>query len=231
MLEAEDDVEPSPRSLTRSRTNSSGTLQAVSNLNSQTRNGTGNGKGNASKPSPPPASTPKSKPLGELPKRMKAPKQAVERNVESQKSRETLLSKTEASAMEELNIVTRRYYLAFLSNTMTDEPVRHVFPNMRHTHPQYKEAKARVAASYKSWKRGVLKQVEAFTERWIAAAKPEVAERRRNMTTFEELKKELDGEFCIEWAEKLFKFATVVIDFENLDKKAMRFVRCKYFIL
>ena len=81
---------------------------------------------------------------------MKAPKQTVEKNVEFQKSKKILLSKTKAFAMKKFNIVTKRYYLIFLFNTMIDEFVRHVFSNMKHTYFQYKKIKVKITTSYKS---------------------------------------------------------------------------------
>ena len=114
---------------------------------------------------------------------------------------------------------------------MIDEFVRYVFSNMKHTHSQYKKIKVKITASYKSWKKNVLKQIETFTKKWIAAIKSEIVEKRRNITTFEKLKKKFNEKFCIKWVEKLFKFVTIMIDFENLNKKIMRFVKCKYFIL
>ena len=115
---------------------------------------------------------------------------------------------------------------------MTDEFIRYVFSNMKHTHSQYKKIKIRITASYKSWKKNVLKQIETFTKKkWITTIKFEIVEKRRNMTIFEKLKKKLDEKFCIKWVEKPFKFVTIVIDFKILNKQVMRFVKCKYFIL
>ena len=151
MLKIENDVELFSRSLTRSRTNFSNTLQTVNNFNNQTRNNTNNNtnnnKSNAFKFSFSPAFIFKSKPLKKLSKRMKASKQTVEKNVEFQKSKKTLLSKTKAFAMKKLNIVTKRCYLIFLFNTMINEFVRHVFSNIKHTHSQYKKIKVKIAAS------------------------------------------------------------------------------------
>ena len=150
MLKIENDVELFFRNLTRSRTNSSNTLQTINNFNNQTRNDTNNNKSNAFKFSLSLAFIFKSKSLKKLLKRMKAPKQTIEKNVEFQKSKKTLLSKTKAFAIKKLNIVTKRYYLIFLFNTMIDEFVRYVFSNMKHTHSQYKKIKVKITASYKS---------------------------------------------------------------------------------
>ena len=149
MLKIENDVKSFFRSFTRSRTNFLNTLQTINNFNNQTRNDTNNDKNNAFKFSLSLAFIFKLKSMKKLSKRMKASKQTIEKNVEFQKNKKILLLKTKTFAMKKFNIVTKRYYLTFLFNTIINEFVRYVFSNMKHTHFQYKKIKIKIATLYK----------------------------------------------------------------------------------
>ena len=89
--------------------------------------------------------------------------------VSNKKTKTTM--KIEAKAFGELNVLSRRYFLAYLSNTFTDEPVHSVFSGMKSDDSIYKEAKFCVQRSYKTWKAKVLKAALKWVQSWIKSAR------------------------------------------------------------
>lgn len=135
------------------------------------------------------------------------------------------LAKTEAQACEELNIWARRFYFAFLSNTIVDEPVQRVFPGMKPNHKAYKFMKHRVMRLYKNWKTAVIKAAGEFSRRWI-----EQDANGRNLSdlvTFKDLKRELNRDFKPLWLETVFRFSVNAVDVDQLSDYALRFPKCK----
>ena len=99
--------------------------------------------------------------------------------------------KSEEIAFAELLVLTRRYYLAFLSNTRVDEPVKAVFPNMKMSHSQYKKAATKVRQNYKNWKTAMLEAAVDFITRWLDTVKANETIRLSALHTHKELRKEL----------------------------------------
>lgn len=141
----------------------------------------------------------------------------------------TTVAKTEAEAFNELNIISRRYYLTFLSHNYVDEPLRVVFPGMKTGHPTYKEARRRVQRSYKTWKSEMLKWALIWVQRWMRS--PPSLERREmldSLTTFAEIKAEIREEYDPKWLESVFRFGLEAVDFETITPDGLRFLKCKY---
>ena len=135
----------------------------------------------------------------------------------------------ETEAYNRLDILTRRYYLTFLSNTIQDEPVRAIFPGMKSHDPIYKVAKKKVSKNYKNWKGDVLGAVAKFMRRWIKSAKQEVRAYREELDNPKDLRAELAKEFNTDWLCSVFKFANLAVDYDELESRAMRFPKCRLF--
>lgn len=58
--------------------------------------------------------------------------------------------KLESVAMAELNVLSRRYFLTYLSNQYVNEPIRAVFPGLRVDNSIYKNTRRRIQSSYKT---------------------------------------------------------------------------------
>ena len=138
-----------------------------------------------------------------------------------------VIEKTEEVAWAELNLLTRRWFLAYLSNTNIDEPVMGVFEGMRHDNPVYKEAKQRVSRMYKTWKNQVLKAAEAWVARWISSARPARSAALASLTSFKQFRRELQSEFDVTWLLQIFKFGVEAVDFEQILHDGITFLRCK----
>ena len=196
----------------RSRTNSANTL-VPSQLNSQNQSATSISQSSIS-----------TRPLGD------SVSASVPSNVNaaSSNARHFLgLSKTEDQAVEELNIWTRRFYFAFLSNKLVHEPVRKVLPGMRPSHKAYKSLLARVRQMHKNWKTAVLKAALEFGRRWIATSKGNRSAYLESLVTHKDLKRELIRDFEPGWLETVFRFSVSVIDVDSLTPRALRFPKCK----
>ena len=137
-------------------------------------------------------------------------------------------SKSEAEAFSQLNLLTRRYFLTFLSNTYADEPVRAIFPGMRSDHQVYREAKYRVQRSYKTWKGEVLKWALQWIQRWIKSATGLKRQALRSeLSTFAGIKAEVRKEYDSKWLESVFRFGIEAVDFEAITEDGLRFLKCK----
>lgn len=135
--------------------------------------------------------------------------------------------KNESAAMAELNILCRRYFLTYLSNTYVDEPIRAVFPGMKIDHPVYKDAKRRVQSSYKTWKGQVLVAALGWVQRWISSARGARLAYLSNLSTFADIKGEIHANFDDSWLETVFKFGIDAVDFEDISLMGLRFLKCK----
>ena len=137
------------------------------------------------------------------------------------------LTKSEGTAFSELNVLSRRYFLAYLSNTFADEPVCAIFPGMRSDHAVYKEAKYRVQRSYKTWKGEVLKAALQWVQRWIKSARGEARQTLLSeMATFADLKAEIRKEYDHSWLESVFRFGIEAVDFGRITPDGLRFLKC-----
>ena len=136
-------------------------------------------------------------------------------------------SKTEATAFAELNMLSRRYFLAYLSNTFTDEPVRTVFPGMKSDHRVYKDGKFRVQRSYKTWKAEVLKSALQWVQRWIKSARSGRQVFLSGLSAFADIKAELRKEYEHKWLESVFRFGIDAVDFETISSEGLRFLKCE----
>lgn len=130
--------------------------------------------------------------------------------------------------MAELNLLSRRYFLTYLSNQYVDEPIRTVFPGMKVDNPIYKDARKRVQSSYKTWKGHVLTQANQWIQRWISSARGERLAYLSSLTVFAEFRKELSKEFENAWLETVFKFGIEAVEFERITPDGLRFLRCEY---
>ena len=138
-----------------------------------------------------------------------------------------VIEKTEEVAWAELNLLARRWFLAYLSNTNIDEPVMGVFDGMRHDNPIYKEAKQRVSRMYKTWKNQVLKAAEVWGSRWISSARPARSAALASLTSFKQFRRELQSEFDVTWLLQVFKFGVEAVDYEQILPDGITFLRCK----
>ena len=137
-------------------------------------------------------------------------------------------AKTEAEAYNELNILSRRYYLAFLSHNYVDEPLRTVFPDMKSGHDIYKNARRRVQRSFKTWKGEMLKWSLAWVQRWMQSSPSlERREMLEGLTTFAEIKAEIRKEYDPKWLESVFRFGIEAVDFNDITPDGLRFLKCK----
>lgn len=137
------------------------------------------------------------------------------------------LTKSEKSALKELNVVTRRYYLAYLANTKKHEPVQDVFSGMRPSHDFYPIARDRVARSYKNWKTGVWQKAAQQSARWMATAKIDVQRRRAGLFAYKDIRAELLADYTLDWAEHLFYFAAPAVDFNDIQPEGLRWIKCE----
>ena len=78
---------------------------------------------------------------------------------------------SEHDAHARLNILMRRYLLAYLSSTITDDLARDVLTNMKAGHKICKDARSRVRSLFKQWKATIHDAALAWVRRWIATAK------------------------------------------------------------
>ena len=190
----------------RSQSNSTATLMPGSNSHSQTTgiSGSNNSQG---------------RPNGH--------ETVVEVSTAMRKSKVKSQAKTEAAALSELNLLSRRYFLAFLSNTFTDEPIRAVFPGMKSNNRVYKDAKYRVQRSYKTWKSEVLRWALQWVQRWIKSAPGRSRQDFvRGLSIFAELKGEIRREYEPKWLESVFRFGIEAVDFDTITANGLLFLKC-----
>ena len=136
--------------------------------------------------------------------------------------------KTEEEAYTELNILTRRYFLAYLSNGYVEEPVQKVFPGMRPSHHIYKDAKSRVQRMYKQWKTDILAAAHKWQVRYIATLRPTISDHVANIATFKEFKAEVSQDYTKAWLDSVFKFGIEAVDFDEIQPEGLRFLKCEY---
>ena len=136
-------------------------------------------------------------------------------------------TKAEDAAFAELLVLSRRYYLTFLSNNIVDEPVQLIFPGMKTSHPMYKKAVTKVRQCYKNWKVAVIAAAADFVNRWISTAKADKAAKLAALNSHKALRQELLAGFCIEWLEMVFRFAIPVVDFDDVHDEGMKFLKCE----
>ena len=135
--------------------------------------------------------------------------------------------KTKKTVVMKLNMLIRRYYIAYLFNNKTNEFVMIVLSNIKFNHSIYKTLRLRCSKFYKQWKTFVLDVAQTWMIRWIHTVDEDRFTQLINMIIFNDLKHELEIEFHSFWLENVFRFVVSTIDFVELSKKTLRFSRCK----
>ena len=77
------------------------------------------------------------------------------------------LFKNEKEVNDELNIMTKWYYMTFLFNQIVDEFIKAVFFEMKIIHNIFKKACQKIIKSYKEWKTVIFIKAVEFTQKWI----------------------------------------------------------------
>ena len=182
----------------RSRSNSTATLLPGSNEHSQRQNDSGQNS-------------------------IESPGVAI-----SKKARKkTTFEKTEAAALSELNILSRRYFLTYLSNSFVDEPIQTMFSGMRRDSAMYKEARGKVQKGYKTWKAQILAAAGQFVQRWMSTMRRSRVEEIAKLGSFSELRAEIRQDFDNSWLETVFKFGVEAVNFEDIAKNGIRYLKCE----
>jgi hypothetical protein len=134
-------------------------------------------------------------------------------------------TKTEDSAILELEWYNRQQYLAGLSKEKYLEPVIRVFPEMSRTNMIFVKAVKKTRRDFKNWKSSVLRNVSSWVELYIEG---HVNEDIRAMLDFKELRQAINEDFEFHWLEKIFHFAFEAVEFPTISPLGLSFLRCKF---
>lgn len=138
------------------------------------------------------------------------------------------ISKSEQTILKELNVAARRYFLAYLSNLMVDEPLRAVLPGMKVTHPAYKQYRMKIMGNYKQWKANVLRDALKWIDRFISTADDQRSTDLAEIRNFKELKTEVTASYHESWLESVFRFGVEAVKFEEINDQGLRFLKCEW---
>ncbi|KAL8810846.1 MAG: hypothetical protein Q9223_007664 [Gallowayella weberi] len=139
-------------------------------------------------------------------------------------SKSTTMSKTEEEAFTELDLLVRRYFPAFLSNTMVHEPIATVFPGMSKSHPTYKQALKRTRSNYKTWKGRILKTALEWINKFVKN-NSFAGNNLEHCDDFKTVKSALIDDFQDHWLQQLFQFAREAVDWSEISEAGLIWLR------
>ena len=135
----------------------------------------------------------------------------------------TAITHSEEEAFQELNILTRRWFLAYLLNTFVKTPIHTTFLNMWSTHSTYKITEKKVQNMFKTWKNRTLKTARLFINWYIEVEDSTLT----TVQEFQFLKHELHQKFQHHWLDSVFKWAVEAVNFECCSIESLTFLQCE----
>ncbi|KAL8915965.1 MAG: hypothetical protein Q9208_008765 [Pyrenodesmia sp. 3 TL-2023] len=133
------------------------------------------------------------------------------------------MSISEENAFKQLEKMTRRFYLAYLTTDMIDERlVTLLFPGMSRSHDAYKKALRKAKDLIKTWKGRLLDVASEWMSNYLESDDGSSLLELRN---FKSIKNALTSDYRFHWAESLFYFAKQAVDWDRISNNGRSFLK------
>jgi hypothetical protein len=127
---------------------------------------------------------------------------------------------SEEERLRALELLTRRYYMAKLSNKYVNDVVRKIFPGEPITSDLFNVGRNKALGLMKTWKTRSVRRIEDFVSN-LLVSNPALQVHDR----FVSLRDALNAQFEHHWVPFFFSFTTKFIDFENASEQGRRWAR------